>query len=31
MAGTQVTIAAGDGARFDSYLASPVSGKGAGA
>ena len=30
MAGTHVTIAAVDGGRFDSYVASPVSGKGAG-
>jgi carboxymethylenebutenolidase len=30
MAGTHVTIAAADGGSFDSYVASPVSGKGAG-
>ena len=30
MAGTQVTIAAADGGKFDSYIAAPESGKGAG-
>jgi carboxymethylenebutenolidase len=30
MAGTHVTITAADGGKFDSYVASPVSGKGAG-
>ena len=30
MAGTHVTIAAADGGKFDSYVASPISGKGAG-
>jgi hypothetical protein len=29
MAGTHVTIAAADGGMFDSYVASPMSGKGA--